>query len=116
MEQRLNFEFRSFLLQIGKDLSPKNFGELKFVLKAFVPSAQCSEMNEAHLYFEELQRMCYLTPTNFGMLKRGLREIGRQDLVEKIEQKEQYFAVSLSQSGGLNLGEIGLYYYFNKYT
>ena len=37
------FEFRSFLLQISKELAKKEVKELKFVLKGSVASAKCEK-------------------------------------------------------------------------
>ncbi|KAJ7390213.1 hypothetical protein OS493_026723 [Desmophyllum pertusum] len=83
-----DFEFRSFLLQLSKDMASTDFEQLKYLLKGYVSSAKCEEITEVCKYFGELERMCLLTPTNFGVLKKALGAIGRQDLVEKIEQKE----------------------------
>ena len=88
MEQ---LEFRSFLLQVGNELTTKQFVQLKFVLKGFISSGTCEEMNEVCHYFEELERRLFLTPTNLGILKKALGAVGRSDLVEEIEKKEQYF-------------------------
>ena len=87
MEQRLNFEFRSFLLQLGRELSLQDLEHLKFILTPYVSSAECDKMSFC-AYFEELKRRCHLSRTNFGILKNGLNEIGREDLVEKIVLKE----------------------------
>ena len=87
-----DFEFRGFLLQLGQRMSSNDFGQLKYLLKGYVSNAKCEEIKSVIEYFEELERMCLLTPTNFGMLKKALGVIGRQDLVEEIEQKETYSA------------------------
>ena len=89
MEQ---FEFNCFLLQISKKLTFTDFKQLKFVLHGYVPSSKYEEMTEAFLYFEELQRRELVTPANFGVLKQAFDVIGRPDLVELLQQKEQHFA------------------------
>lgn len=108
MEQ---LEFRSFLLQISKDLTPSHFEHLKFVLKGFVSSGTCEEMKEVCHYFEELERRRYLTPTNFVILKKAFTAIGRFDLVELLAEKEKYFAELFSPQtkDGDNLGQSGLF-------
>ncbi|XP_027040919.1 uncharacterized protein LOC113669121 isoform X2 [Pocillopora damicornis] len=103
MEQKLNFEFRSFLLQLGKELKSQDLEHLKFILTPYVSSAECDKMSFCS-YFEELKRRCHLSPTNFGVLKNGLNEIGREDLVEKIVLKELYFSEIFNQIGAPNLG------------
>ena len=112
MEQKLNFEFRSFLLQLGKELKSQDLEHLKFILTPYVSSAECDKMSFCS-YFEELKRMCHLSPTNFGVLKDGLKEIGRQDLVDKIVLKELYFSEISNQFYGPNLGTNGLYIEFS---
>ncbi|XP_022801957.1 uncharacterized protein LOC111339545 [Stylophora pistillata] len=102
-ERELNFEFRSFLFQIGKELTSQDLEHLKYILKPYVSSAQCDGMKVCP-FFDELKRRCLLSPTNLTVLKKGLDTIGRQDLVDKIVQKEQYFATFSSPSGGTNLG------------
>ena len=87
-----DFEFRAFMLQVSQRMTSNDFGQLKYLLKGFVSNAKCEEIKAVCDYFEELHRMCLLSPTNFGVLKKALGFIGRQDLVEDIEQKEQYFA------------------------
>ncbi|XP_078348061.1 uncharacterized protein LOC144633138 isoform X2 [Oculina patagonica] len=89
MEQ---LELNSFLLKIGNELESNEFEALKFVMKGFVTSAKCEETVQAFKYFEEMERLCLLSPTNFLVLKRALEAIGRPDLVKKIEGKEEYFA------------------------
>lgn len=103
MEQKLNFEFRSFLLQLGRELSLQDLEHLKFILTPYVSSAECDKMSFC-AYFEELKRRCHLSRTNFGVLKNGLNEIGREDLVEKIVLKELYFSEISNQIGAPNLG------------
>ena len=73
-------------------MTSDDFGQLKYLLKGYVSNAKCEEIKAVCDYFEELHRMCLLSATNFGVLKTALGFIGRQDLVEDIEQKEQYFA------------------------
>ena len=90
-ERELNFEFRSFLLQLGMELTLRDLEHLKFILKPNVSSADCDKMSFCS-YFEELKRRCHISRTNFGVLKNGLNEIGRQDLVDKIVLKELYFS------------------------
>ena len=87
-----DFEFRAFMLQVSQRMTSNDFGQLKYLLKGYVSNAKCEEIKAVCDYFEELHRMCLLSPTNFGVLKTALGCIGRQDLVEDIEQKEQYFA------------------------
>ena len=112
MEQKLNFEFRSFLLQLGRELSLQDLEHLKFILTPYVSSAECDKMSFC-AYFEELKRRCHLSRTNFGVLKNGLNEIGREDLVEKIVLKELYFSEISNQIGAPNLGTNGLYIEFS---
>ena len=111
-EQDLDFEFRSFLLQLGKELKSQDLEYLKYVLAPYVSSAKCDEMTFCP-YFNELKRRCHLSRTNFGVLKKGLHKIGRQDLVDKIVLKEQYFAGISNKSGAPNLGTNGLYIEFS---
>lgn len=89
MEQ---LEFNSFLLQLGNELESNEFEALKFVLKGYVTSAKCEEMVQVFKYFEEMERLCLLSPTNLLVLKIAFGSIGRLDLVKKIEGKEEYFA------------------------
>ena len=84
-----HIQFRKFLLQISRELERGEFEQLKFVLKA---SPKCKEMTEAFQYFEELQKLELLTPTRLELLKEALHEVGRADLVTKLEEKEQFFA------------------------
>ena len=104
------FEFRGFLLQISKELTRKEFEQLKFVLKGSVTSAKCEEMTEAFQYFDELLKMLLLTPTSFGVLKKALNAVGRSDLVEKLQEKEQLFADLFTPqiTDGDNLQQAGL--------
>ena len=104
------FEFRRFLLQISKELTKKEFEELKFLLKGSVASAKCEEMKEPFHYFEELQKSLLLTPTRFEVLKKALNAVGRSDLVEKLQEKEQFFADLFSPqvTDGDNLEQTGL--------
>jgi len=89
MEQ---LEFHSFLLHLGNELESNEFEALKFVLKGYVTSSKCEEMVQVFKYFEEMERLCLLSPKNFVVLKIALGSIGRLDLVEKIEGKEEFFA------------------------
>ena len=104
-ERKLDFECRSFLLQLGKELTSKELEYLKFILEPYVSSAHCYEMSFCS-YFDELKRRCHLSRTNFGVLKDGLDKIGRQDLVDKIVG---YFSGTFNQSGAPNLGTNGSY-------
>lgn len=107
MEQ---LEFNSFLLKLGNELESNEFEAIKFVLKGFVTSAKCEEMVQAFKYFEEMERLCLLSPTNFLVLKSALDAIGRPDLVKKIEGKEEYFATLFGEKNEdyNNLGTKGL--------
>ena len=89
--EEVQFEFNSFLLQISKELTDRQFQHLKFVLKGSVTSAKCEEMTEVCHYFGELQRLLLLTPTDFGVLKKALNVIERPDLAAKCQEKESYF-------------------------
>lgn len=95
MEQ---LEFNSFLLHLGNELESNEFEALKFVLKGYVTSSKCEEMVQVFKYFEEMERLCLLSPTNFLVLKIALGLIGRPDLVKKIEGKEVYFATLFRES------------------
>ena len=102
MEDKLRWNFNVFLLEISKELAEGDLQQMKFVLKGYVTSAKCDEMN-ALQYVEELQKLLLLTPTKLGIFKKTLKVIGRPDLVEKIEQKETAFATlhgeNLEQKG-----------------
>lgn len=95
MEQ---LEFNSFLLHLGNELESNEFEALKFVLKGYVTSSKCEEMVQVFKYFEEMERLCLLSPTNFLVLKIALGSIGRPDLVKKIEGKEVYFATMFTET------------------
>ncbi|XP_068675088.1 uncharacterized protein [Montipora foliosa] len=84
-------QFRGFLLSLSKQLSEDQFQQLKYVLEGYIPSATSEAMKQAFLFFGELERRRYLTPTNFEILKEGFRAIERHDLIEELEGKEQYF-------------------------
>ena len=88
MEQ---LEFNSFLLSLSKELEDSDFEQLKFLLKAFVPLGKSEVLTAPYKYFEELERMRKLSPTDFSILRKGFKEIGRQDLVEKLDGKKDYF-------------------------
>ena len=102
MADKLQWNFNFFLLEIAKELAEGDLQQMKFVLKGYVRSAKCEEMN-ALQYFEELQKLLLLTPTKLEIFKHTLRVIGRPDLVEKIEKKEAAFATlpgeNLEQKG-----------------
>ena len=104
-----DFEFRGFMLQLSKDMTENDFTQLKYLLKGYVPNARCEALKAVCDYFEELERVRLLTPTNFDVLKRALDVIGRRDLVESIEQKEKHFADLFKEKKGDSLGPKGLY-------
>lgn len=108
MEQ---LEFHSFLLHLGNELESNEFEALKFVLKGYVTSSKCEEMVQVFKYFEEMERLCLLSPKNFVVLKIALGSIGRLDLVEKIEGKEEFFASLFRETinNDNNLDRKGLY-------
>ena len=103
-------QFRGFLLSLSKQLSEDEFHQLKFVLEGYVPSATSEATKQPFLFFGELERRRYLTPTNFEILKGGLRAIERHDLIEELEGKEQYFRELLNPQlkDGHNLEHRGL--------
>ena len=103
-----DFEFRAFMLQVSQRMTSNDFGQLKYLLKGYVSNAKCEEIKAVHDYFEELERMCLLSPTNFGVLKKALGSMGRQDLVEDVEEKEQYFAGLFTEKKGDSLEQKGL--------
>lgn len=105
-----DFEFRRFMLQLGQRMSSNDFGQLKYLLKGYVSNAKCEEIKSVFEYFEELERMCLVTPTNFGVLKKALGVIGRQDLVEEMEQKKTYFANLFKDRKGDALEPKGLHF------
>ena len=90
MEDKLRWNFNVFLLQIAKELGEGDLQQMKFVLKGYVTSAKCDEM-DALQYVAELQKLLLLTPTKLGIFKDTLRMIGRPDLVEKIVENEGAF-------------------------
>ena len=102
MEDKLRWKFSVFLLEIAKELAEGDLQQMKFILKGYLTSAKCEEMN-AFQYVEELQELLLLTPTKLEIFKETLRVIGRPDLVEKIKKKEAAFATlpgeNLEQKG-----------------
>ena len=108
MADDINFEFRDFLLQVSRRMTSNNFGQLKYLLRGYVSNAKCEETKAVHDYFEELQHMGSLSPTNFSLLKKAFRSMGRQDLVNDVEQKEQYFARLFRDKKGDSLEPKGL--------
>ena len=84
-------EFNSFLLSLSKKLGQSDFEQLKFLLDAFVPVGRSEGLKEAFKYFAELERMRMLAPTDLSILRKGFKEIGRQDLVEELDEKKDYF-------------------------
>ena len=102
MEDKSRWNFNVFLLQIARELREGDLQQMKFVLRGYVTSAKCDEMN-ALQYVEELQKLLLLTPTKLEILKETLKVIGRPDLVEQIEEKEAAFTTlhgeNLEQKG-----------------
>ena len=94
MEQ---LEFRSFMLEISKALPENQFEELKYLLTGFVKCGTRELLTQAFHYFEELERRRLLLPTKFDILKDAFGAIGRRDLVEELEGKEEYFNQLFSQ-------------------
>jgi len=84
-------EFKSFLLSLSKRLGQSDFEQLKFLLDVFVPLGKSEGLKESYQYFAELERMRILAPTNLSILRKGLNEIGRHDLVEELDEKKDYF-------------------------
>ena len=84
-------EFNSFLLSLSKKLGQSDFKQLKFLLEAFVPLRRNEGLKESFLYFAELERMQLLAPTDLSILRKGFKAIGRQDLVEELDEKKDYF-------------------------
>lgn len=103
-----DFEFRTFMLQVSQRMTSNDFGILKYLLKGYVSNAKCEQIKTVHDYFEELERMCLLSPKNFAVLKKALVSMGRQDLVEDVEQKEHYFARLFREKEGESLEQKGL--------
>ena len=91
MEDKLRWNFRVFLVQIAEKLTEGDLQQMKFVLMGYVTSAKCHDM-KALQYIEELQKLLLLTPTKLEIFKYTLRVIGRPDIVEKVEEKEEAFA------------------------
>ena len=84
-------EFNSFLLSLSKKLGESGFKELKFLLGAFVPEGRSEGLKESFQYFAELERLRMLAPTNLSILRKGFEEIGRQYLVEELDEKKDFF-------------------------
>ena len=84
-------EFNSFLLSLSKKLGQSDFEQLKFLLEAFVPLGRSEGLKEAFQYFAELVRLGNLAPTDLSILRKGFEEIGRQDLVEELDGKKDFF-------------------------
>lgn len=84
-------EFNSFLLSLSKKLGQSDFEQLKFLLEAFVPLGRSEGLKEAFQYFAELVRLGNLAPTDLSILRKGFKEIGRQDLVEELDRKKDFF-------------------------
>lgn len=103
-----DFEFRTFMLQVSQRMTSNDFGILKYLLKGYVSNAKCEQIKTVHDYFEELERMCLLSPKNFVVLKKALVSMGRQDLVEDVEEKEHYFARLFREKKGESLEQKGL--------
>ena len=84
-------EFKSFLLSLSKKLGQSDFEQLKFLLEAFVPLGRSERLKEAFQFFAELERLGKLAPTDLSILRTGFKEIGRQDLVEELDERKDYF-------------------------
>ena len=84
-------EFNSFLLSLSKKLGESGFKELKFLLGAFVPEGRSEGLKESFQYFAELEKLGMLAPTNLWILRKSFKEIGRQDLVEELDEKKDFF-------------------------
>ena len=102
MADEVGWNFTVFLLEIAKELTEGDLQQIKFVLRGYVTSAKCDEMN-ALQYLEELQRLLLLTPTKLEIFRETLTVIGRPDLVEKIEN----FATLTCTLHGENLEQKG---------
>ncbi|XP_044184365.1 uncharacterized protein LOC114948243 isoform X1 [Acropora millepora] len=85
------FEYNSFLLSLSKKLGRSDFEQLKFLLEPFVPLGRSEGLKEAFHYFAELERLGKLAPTDLSILRTGFKEIGRQDLVEELDERKGYF-------------------------
>ena len=85
------FKFNSFLLSLSKKLRQSDFEQLKFLLEAFVPLGRSERLKEAFQFFAELERLGKLAPTDLSILRTGFEEIGRQDLVEELDERKDYF-------------------------
>ena len=84
-------EFNSFLLSLSKKLGQSDFEQLKFLLEAFVPFGRSERLKEAFQFFVELERLGKLAPTDLSILRTGFKEIGRQDLVEELDERKDFF-------------------------
>ena len=84
-------EFSSFLLSLSKKLGQSDSEQLKFLLEAFVPLGRSEGLKEPFQYFVELQRMRLLAPTDLSILRKGFKAIGRQDLVQELDERKDYF-------------------------
>ena len=102
MEDNLRWNFNVFLLQIANELTERDLQKMKFVLRGYVTSAKCEEMDVLQ-YVAELQKLLLLTPTKLKIFKDTLTVIGRPDIVEKIEEKQAAFSTlhgeNLEQKG-----------------
>ena len=61
------------------------------MLDAFVRWEEAKGLKESFQYFAELERLRMLAPTNLSILRKGFEEIGRQDLVEELDEKKDFF-------------------------
>ncbi|XP_074638693.1 uncharacterized protein LOC141897136 isoform X2 [Acropora palmata] len=84
-------EFKSFLLSLSKKLGQSDLDQLKFVLEPFVSHGRSEGLKEAFQYFAELERLGKLAPTDLSLLRTGFKEIGRQDLVDELDERKDYF-------------------------
>jgi len=84
-------EFNAFLLSLSKKLGQSDFEQLKYLLEAFVPLGRSEGLRDSFQYFAELERMRLLAPTDLSILRNGFKEIGRQDLVQELDERKDYF-------------------------
>ncbi|XP_044169476.1 uncharacterized protein LOC114951256 [Acropora millepora] len=84
-------EFNSFLLSLSKKLGQSDFEQLKFLLKVFVPLGRSEGLKEPFQFFAELDRKQLIAPTDLSILRSGFKDIGRQDLVQELDEKKDFF-------------------------
>ena len=83
--------FNRFLLSLSKKLGQSDFKDLKLSLYSFVPLRRSEGFEHAFEYFAELERMRLLAPTDLSILRKGFKQIGRQDLVQELDETKDYF-------------------------